>query len=324
MARSPTATTTTTTEITGDTARRGRLLRRATTWSVATAAVLIGVKASASVYTGSVSMVASLVDSLMDALASLVNFFAVRFALAPPDEEHRFGHGKAEALAGVAQAAFIAGSAAFLALQAVDRLLQPRVVENVGVGFAVMGFAIAATLLLLAVQRHVIRETGSVAIRADSLHYVSDLLANVGVIVALLAATRGFPRADGLFALLVAGWILWSAWQIGVNAVQTLLDRELPEAEQARILEVARAHPEVAGAHDLRTRQAGSVRFIQLHLELRPDMPLLRAHAIADQVSAELQRVYPGSDVIIHQDPAGLPEANREPWRTGDEPAPAE
>mgnify|MGYP001815192448 CR=1 FL=1 len=322
MAKS--ATGTATTETRGDPARRGRLLRLATTWSVATAAVLIGVKTAASVYTGSVSMVASLVDSLMDALASLVNFFAVRFALAPPDEEHRFGHGKAEALAGVAQAAFIAGSAAFLALQAFDRLLQPRALENVGAGLAVMAFSIAATLLLLAVQRHVIRQTGSVAIRADSLHYVTDLLANFGVIVALLAASGGFPRADGLFALLVAAWILWSAWQIGVSAVQTLLDRELPEQDQVRILDIARAHPEVEGAHDLRTRQAGAVRFIQLHLELRPDMPLLRAHAIADQVSAELRQVFPGADVIIHQDPAGLPEADREPWRRGDQPAPAE
>ena len=321
MARSPTTTTTTDQADRGD--RHGRLLRLATTWSVATAGVLIAIKAFASVYTGSVSMVASLVDSLMDALASLVNFFAVRFALAPPDDEHRFGHGKAEALAGVAQAAFIAGSALFLALQAVDRLLQPQPIENVPAGMAVMAISIVATLVLLAVQRHVIRKTGSVAIQADALHYVSDLAANAGVIVALLAATRGFPRADGLFALAVAAAILWSAWKIGGKAVQILLDRALPEADQARILEIARAHPEVEDAHDLRTREAGPVRFVQMHLELRPDMPLLRAHAIADQVALEVKKAFPGADVIIHQDPAGLPEANREPWRRDEEPDPS-
>lgn len=319
MARSHTGTATTTTDpAAGD--HHGRLLRLATTWSVATAGSLIAIKAFASVYTGSVSMVASLVDSLMDAMASLVNFFAVRFSLAPPDEEHRFGHGKAEALAGVAQAAFIAGSAVFLALQAVDRLLRPQPIEHVGSGMVVMAFSIAATLLLLAVQRYVIRKTGSVAIQADALHYVSDLLANAGVVVALLAATRGFPRADGLFALVVAAGILWSAWKIGSRAVQILLDRALPEADQARILAIARGHPEVVDAHDLRTREAGPVRFVQMHLELRPDMPLLRAHAIADQVALEIQAAFPGADVIIHQDPAGLPEANREPWRRDGEP----
>ena len=308
-------TTTITTESPGAHRRHDHLLRLATTWSVATAAVLIVVKAAAALLTGSVSIVASLVDSVMDALASLGNFFAVRYALRPPDEEHRFGHGKAEALAGLGQAAFIAGSAVFLLLQALDRLIQPRPIEAVSTGIWVMAFAIAATLVLLGVQRYVVRETGSLAIRADSLHYLSDLLANGGVILALVLATRGFPQADAVFALIVAGFILVSAWQIGAAAVQTLLDRELPPAEQAEILRVACRHPAVADVHDLRTRQAGPVRFIQLHLELPGTLSLARAHAVADEVAGEIKSVFPGADVIIHQDPAGLPEQDREPWR---------
>lgn len=294
---------------------RRRLLTLATVWSVATAAALVAVKLVAWLLTGSVSLLASLVDSMMDVLASALNFAAVRWSLAPPDEEHRFGHGKAESLAGLGQAAFVAGSAVFLVIQAIDRLVTPRPLDHLGIGIGVMLFSIGATMVLVAVQRYTIRRTGSVAIRADSLHYLSDLLTNVSVIAALGLALAGWQWADAVFGLAIAGYILWSAAQIGAAAVHMLMDRELPPDEQARILAIARRHPEVAGAHDLRTRQAGHVRFIQLHLELGADMPLVKAHAVTERVAGELRATFPGADVIIHQDPAGLPEANREPWR---------
>lgn len=255
--------------------------------------------------TGSVSLLASLVDSLMDVLASGVNLLAVRWALAPPDEEHRFGHGKAESLAGLGQAAFIAGSAMFLVFQAADRFVNPRPLEHLGLGIAVMMFSMLATALLIGLQRFVIARTGSVAIRADSLHYVSDLLTNAGILVALGLAMGGWLWADPLIGLVVAGYIFWSALKIGVEAVHMLMDRELPEDEQRQILAIATRPSEVVGAHELRTRQAGPVRFIQLHLELPPDQSLRRAHAISEQVAEDLRAAFPGADVIIHQDPAG-------------------
>jgi ferrous-iron efflux pump FieF len=275
--------------------------------------VLVVVKLGAWLLTGSLSLLASLVDSLMDVMASAVNLVAVRWSLAPPDEEHRFGHGKAESLAGLGQAAFIAGSALFLVFQAVDRFVNPRPLEHLGVGIGVMVFSILATAALIGLQRYVIHRTGSVAIRADSLHYVSDLLTNAGILVALGLALAGWLHADALIGLAIAGYILWSALQIGMDAVNTLMDRELPEEERAHVMAIALAEAEVLGAHDLRTRQSGPVRFIHLHIELKPGMPLYRAHAVSERVAARIRAAFPGADVIIREDPAGVEELDREP-----------
>jgi ferrous-iron efflux pump FieF len=284
--------------------RKAKLLHLATVASVVTATVLILAKVSAWLLTGSVSVLASLVDSLMDAVASLVNFFAVRLSLQPPDKEHRFGHGKAESLAGLAQATFVAGSAAFLLLEAADRLIHPRELEQVGVGIAVMGFSIVVTLILLGIQRYVIRHTGSVAIRADALHYATDLLTGASVIIALLLAYYlGWSRADSWFAIGIAVYILYSAWQIGYEAAQTLIDRELPDAEREKIKALALSHAGVYGIHDLRTRQSGQQRFIQLHLEMNQALPLEKTHQVADEVHALICEEFPDSDIIIHQDP---------------------
>lgn len=280
-----------------------RLLKLATRASVITATMLIIAKLIAWVMSDSVSILASLVDSLMDVAASLINLFAVHYALTPADEEHRYGHGKAESLAGLAQAAFIAGSALFLVLHAVDRLLHPRPLEDINIGISVMVFSIVATLILLAIQRHVIKHTGSTAIRADSLHYVTDLLTNLSVIVALLIAGFGWQGADAVFALGIAAYIIYSAWQIGHEAFQQLMDREMPSAFQKQVRAVALAHPQVRGVHDLRTRRSGPLTIIQLHLELDDDISLKQAHAIADQVEAAIQAQVPGADIIIHQDP---------------------
>lgn len=280
-----------------------RLLRQATYASVATALALIGAKATAWLLTGSVSVLASLVDSLMDVAASLINLFAVAYSLKPADEEHRFGHGKSESLAGLAQTLFIAGSATFLVVQAVDRILLPRPLEDLGIGLAVMGFAIVATLLLVSFQRHVVRVTGSTAIRADSLHYVTDLLTNLGTAAALGLAAFGWSGLDPVFALIIAAYILYNAWEIGHDAFQVLMDRELPEAIQDRIRALVHANPRVLGVHDLRTRQSGRLKIIQLHLDLDGSMTLQQAHDIAEEVEAAIHQAFPGADVVIHQDP---------------------
>ncbi len=283
--------------------RQARLLRRATLASVVTASVLIAAKLVAWLLTGSVSLLASLVDSLMDVAASIINLMAVRYALEPPDAQHRFGHGKSEALAGLAQATFIAGSAVFLVFHAVDRLLHPVPLADLEVGIVVMVFAIVATAVLVAIQRHAIRHTGSTAIRADSLHYLTDLLTNVGIIAALVLAGLGWQGIDPVIAIVIAVYIFWSAWGIGREAFHVLMDRELPEAVRERVTALALGHPEVRGVHDLRTRQSGLVKIIQLHLELDAWLPLREAHTMAKQVEREILAAYPEADVTIHQDP---------------------
>jgi ferrous-iron efflux pump FieF len=283
--------------------RRARLLRLATWWSVGTASVLILAKGAAWLNTGSVSLLASLIDSLMDAVASVINLVAVRFALQPADEEHRFGHGKAESLAGLAQAAFICGSAMLLVSEAIDRIVHPRPLEDVSLGVWVMTFSIVATVVLLGIQRYAIRHTGSVAIRADSLHYFTDLLTNLSVIVALFLAAAGWPKADALFGLAIGAYILYSAITIARESVQHLMDRELPEEVQQEIAAIVLEHPEVRAIHDLRTRQSGQTRFIQLHIEMDGKMTLARAHGIGDAVMHRLRSAMPDADIIIHQDP---------------------
>ena len=290
--------------LTIDPARAGRLLRLATYASVTTALVLIAGKLTAALLTGSVSVLASLVDSMMDAVASLINLLAVHYSLQPPDREHRFGHGKAEPLAGLAQAAFITGSAVFLILHAVNRLLHPQPLNAALVGVGVLLFAIAATVVLLLFQRHVIRLTYSTAIRADALHYATDLLTNAATLLALGLAMLGWPLADPIFAIGIALYILYSAGHIGHEAIQLLMDHELPPEVHARIKEIARGHARVRGIHDIRTRRSGQTYFIQLHLMLDDQMPLVEAHRVADEVEAAIVAAFPNADVLIHEDPA--------------------
>lgn len=265
--------------------------------------MLVAAKLGAWLLTGSVSLLASLVDSMMDVLASAVNLAAVRWSLLPPDEEHRFGHGKAEALAGLGQAAFIAGSALFLLFHVIDRLLNPQPLEHLAVGLGIMAFSMVATALLIGFQRYVIRHTGSLAIRADSLHYLSDLLTNAGILLALGLVLAGWAWADPLIGLAVAAYILWSAIRIGLDGIDMLMDRELPAEDQERIVAIASATPGVLGVHDVRTRQSGATRFIQLHLELPADARLAESHALVLRVQAALLQAFPDADVMIHQDP---------------------
>jgi len=283
-----------------------RLMRWATYASVAVALSLIAAKGLAWSASGSVSLLATLIDSSLDALASVVNLLAVRHSLSPADREHRFGHGKAEALAGLGQAALIVFSAGFLLLQAGQRIIEPVALQAPRLGMLVMLFSIAATVLLLLFQRHVIRRTNSTAIRADSLHYRTDLLVNASVIVALWLSAMGWPGFDAVFAVGIAFYILFSAWEIVRQAFDHLMDRELPDSEREKIIRIARAHESVHGLHDLRSRRSGTAIFIQLHLELDDDLRLLEAHKISDEVESSLLRVYPGAEVIIHIDPISV------------------
>ena len=290
-------------------AARARLLKRATRAALAVSGALICLKFAAWVATDSVAILSSLVDSALDAMASAVNFVAVRHALAPPDAEHRFGHGKAESIAGLAQAAFVAGSALFLIFEALSRLAGPRPVAYGGAGVAVMLVSIALTFGLVRYQTYVVRRTGSTAIGADSLHYRADLLANLAIIGALVGAGR-FDAAwiDPAAALLVAAYILYSAWEILRTALDGLMDREFPEAERRRILDIAAAHPQVRGMHDLRTRRSGPRSFVQLHLELEGSMTLRDAHVVSDRVEEDIVAAFPGAEVIVHLDPEGIAE----------------
>lgn len=281
-------------------------MRQATYASVGVALVLINAKLFAWAVSDSVSLLATLIDSTLDALASLINLLAVRHALSPADREHRFGHGKAEALAGLGQAAFIAGSSGFLLLESVRRIINPVPLDSYGVGIAVMLFSIVATLFLLMFQRRVIRLTGSTAITADALHYRTDLLVNGSVILALWLTARGWSGFDPLFAIAIALYILYSAWEIVKQAFDHLMDRELPEEERQQIKDIARAHKEVRGMHDLRSRRSGIDTFIQLHLELDDDLTLLQAHEISDEVELRLQEAYPMAEIIIHIDPVSV------------------
>ena len=284
-----------------------RLMRRATTASVAVAALMIAIKLAAWIVTDSVSLLSSLLDSVLDAAASILNLMSVRQAFVPADREHRFGHGKAEPLAGLGQAAFIGGSAVFLFIEAVHHLAQPTGVTNSVIGVGVMVAAIAITLGLLAYQRYVIRHTGSLVVSADELHYRSDVILNASVILSLVVSSAtGWPYSDPLFGMAIGLWIIFGAWQVARKALVQLMDHELPDAERARIRAIAQAHPEVTAVHDLRTRAAGPTAFIQVHLEMDGDMTLAEAHRVSDEVDAALMTAFPHTEVIIHQDPAGI------------------
>lgn len=287
----------------------GRLRKRAIWAALALAGLLIGLKFLAWLVTGSVALLSSLLDSLLDIAAALVNLIAVSHALSPADREHRFGHGKAEPLAVLGQSAFIAGSAMLLLAEAVRRLIVPAPVENPPVGIAVMAFAIVATAALVAYQRSVVRRTGSLAVTADELHYRGDLFLNGSVILALVfGGLLGIPFLDAAFGAAIGLWIVWSAVKLTRLSLTQLMDRELPDAERAQIRAIAEAHPEVSAVHDLRTRAAGPTAFIQLHLEMPGTLSLFRAHEIADEVEAGLRRAYPHAEILIHEDPAGIEE----------------
>jgi ferrous-iron efflux pump FieF len=293
--------------------RRALLLKSVTWASVLVAVSLVTLKLWGWSRTGSVSLLSSLADSLLDVFASALTFWAVRFSLSPADREHRFGHGKSEGLAALLQAVIISGSALYVAWEAVGRLLNPQPIQQPEVGLLVMGIATAVTIALVSYQHHVSRVTGSVAISADAMHYKADVVVNLGVgATILLVGWTGWRSMDPLVGLAVAGYILRGAMGIGGHALDILLDREIPETDRAAIREIALSHPEVRGFHDMRTRHGGANFIVQFHLELDAQMPLLRSHQILDEVEAQVRACYPGCEIIIHPDPQGLIEPRDE------------
>lgn len=297
----------------------GKLVRLATVVSISVALVLILLKLIAWFRSDAISVQATLIDSVLDAMASFVNFFVVRQALKPADEEHRFGHGKIEALAALLQSAFIAGSALWLMMAAARRFSEPVEVQETTFGVIVMVISTLFALGLVAFQKYVIRKTRSTAVQADAAHYVSDILVNLSVIGALLGS--GLPAGrwlDPCLGLLISFYICFSAWNISKQSIDMLIDRELPNDQRHQIIKLIQSHPQAKGYHDLRTRSAGSQTFIQFHLELDPDLSLLQAHHISEEVLNSIQEHFPHAEIIIHEDihpPAGkYPTGRKRPW----------
>jgi ferrous-iron efflux pump FieF len=259
------------------------------------------------VASGSAAILSSLVDSMADIAASAVTWLAVRVAQQPPDRRHRFGHGKAESLSALGLAALVTGSALFVLVEAARRLWDPQPLRATGLAVAVMLVSILATAALVVFQQQVVRRTRSQAIAADRLHYASDFLSNIAVLISLLLVDRlGLLWLDPLVAVAVAAWLLKASWTIGRRSVDTLMDHELPTVDRARIEAIVRAHPEVASFHDLRTREAGGVRFVEFHIELDGEMTVRAAHRVTDALEHELREAFPDAEIIIHQEPAGL------------------
>ena len=282
------------------------LTRSAAMASITVAVILVALKSWASMRTGSTAMLGSLADSALDLIASLATLTGVWIASQPADEDHRFGHGKAEALAAIFQVMLIALSAFGIAVRAITQLVAGSQTSAAQEGIAVSLIAIALTFALLGWQRYVMRRTRSLAIKTDHLHYKSDLFLNLAVIAALvLDQFLGFGKADPLFGLAIAGWLGWGAFQAAQDAVDDLMDREWPEEKRLAFVEAAARHPELSKLHDLRTRTSGHRDFVQFHVDLPGEMTVEEAHDIIERVEADLCNRFPGIDLLIHIDPEG-------------------
>ena len=296
------------------TERQIRLMRAASYASVVVAVSLIAMKVWAWYATDSVALLSSLADSVLDLVASVITLFAVKVAVSPADREHRFGHGKSEGIAGLAQALIVTGSAAYVSVEAMTRLLLPTPVVQPAVGLGVMFVSLVLTASLVSFQLFVVRQTGSLAISADAVHYKADILTNIAVLVAIFSSAQWQLHVlDPLLGVVVVVLILLSVRVIAMNAIDVLLDRELPDDDRQRISEIAFAHPQVKGIHDLRTRSSGAAQFIQFHLELDSALTLIQAHEICDTVESNVRSGFPAAEVLIHADPFGL-EENRDPF----------
>lgn len=278
-------------------------VKKAAVFAILTAAFLIIIKGIAWWETGSVSMLASITDSMLDLFASFISMLILRFALMPADHNHSFGHGKAESMASLAQSAFISGSAIFLLLQGIQRFYSPQELNNSLLGIGVTIFSILLTALLVWYQGKVIKHTDSPAIKADRLHYQTDLLMNIAILISLFLSYSGFLWADAIFAVAIAGYILWNAGVMLNNSVQLLLDVALPQEEIRKIEQIILSDPRILGFHDLRTRRSGAVRFIQFHLELEDHLSFIEAHHITEQLEQRLKNAFGILDIAIHHEP---------------------
>jgi ferrous-iron efflux pump FieF len=284
----------------------GELTRRAALASVSTATFLLFLKGYAAWATGSVAMLGSLADTGLDLISSLITLYGVRLAAMPADQEHRFGHGKAEALAALFQVGIISFSAIGIGWRAVARLANGETTANAEYGIAASIAAIVVTLGLVLYQKRVIARTASVAIQTDHVHYQSDLLLNVSVILALvLDQYLGIHGADPVLGFLIALWLLWGAYISSSRAIDQLMDKEWPEEKRRHFVEVAARHPELKGLHDLRTRTSGAHDFVQFHIWIDPEMSVAEAHRVTEEIEAKLEAEFPGTEVLIHLDPEG-------------------
>ncbi len=284
----------------------GALNRKAAYASIAVALLLLGLKAYAVISTGSTAMLGSLADTGLDLIASLATLLGVWVGAQPADANHRFGHGKAEALAAMFQVVLISLSALGIAFRAIESFIGGVRPAEAETGMLVSGIAMAATFALLAYQRRVIRATGSLAITTDNVHYQSDLLLNLAVIAALaLDHWLGLAGADALFAFGIALWLGWGAWQASQTAIEQLMDHEWPLEKREQFLEVVAQHPELKGLHDLRTRTSGNRDFVQFHVWVDGRMTVTEAHRVMDEIEAKLLAAFPGIEILIHPDPEG-------------------
>lgn len=286
-----------------------RITRGAAMLSVGAACLLVALKGGSWLQSGSVAMLSSLADSTLDLAASLFTYFAVRYAATPPDREHRFGHGKAESFAGLFQAGLVAVSGGLVAVEAVRRLVDQRPVAHGAEAIGVMVLSILVTGALITAQSRALARTGSVATRGDRAHYAADLAANVAVMAGIAAsAFFHWTWADAVSGLLVAAWLGYGALKVARAAADDLMDRELPDAERARIKALALEGGDITGVHDLRTRASGPYIHIQFHADLDGDMPLHRAHSIIVAAEARIRAAFAGADIIIHPDPRDTAE----------------
>ncbi|HKR90654.1 cation diffusion facilitator family transporter [Novosphingobium sp.] len=285
----------------------GHLNRSAALASISAATLLLAIKSWAAWSTGSTAMLGSLADTALDLVASMATLLGVWVAAQPADDKHRFGHGKAEAIAALFQIVLISISALGIASRAVNQLLAGGRVEAAADGIGVSLTAIVVTFALLAWQRHVIRRTGSLAIKTDNVHYQSDLLLNLAVIAALAldqyARLRG---ADAVFGLGIAAWLGWGAWTASEHVLQQLMDHEWPEEKKQRFLDVLARYPDITGIHDLRTRTSGDKDFVQFHIWVDANMTVRDAHRVMDEIEARLHAEFPEVEILIHPDPEGL------------------
>lgn len=287
-------------------AGKGTLTRRAAYASVLTAVILLGAKLYAVLATGSVAMLGSLADTGLDLVAALVTLVGVKIAAEPADADHRFGHGKAEAIAALFQTMLIAVSAVGIIWQAITRLLHPTVPVQAELGIAVSLLAIVATFALVSYQRHIIRRTDSLAISADRMHYQSDFFLNLSVIAALvLDAMLGLTGADAVFGLVIGAWLLWGAQNTARRSIDMLMDREWNAEKRDQLKLLVVGLDGVDGIHELKTRRSGHTDFIQFHIWVEPRMTVLEAHGIVDRVEARVWESFPGAEVIVHVDPRG-------------------
>jgi ferrous-iron efflux pump FieF len=282
-----------------------KLAKQATIASVLVAITLIITKTWAYWITGSVSLLGSLLDSILDGVTSLMNFFALRLALEPADQEHKFGHGKLESIAALAQSAFMIGSALVLVLNSLDVMFDERQVVRSEIGIAVSVLAIGLTLVLVMFQKYVTKRTRSLIVEADSLHYQGDLLMNVAVILALIFVDFGIIWMDAAMAIGIGVFLCISAWTIGNKAFEDLMDQHLPDVE-LQIQQLVQSAPGGSGCHDVRCRQSGPNIFIQFHLEIDEKLPLWSAHEIGDRIENGIKEIYPTADIILHLDPVTI------------------